>query len=91
MFITVNIISQSQQMRAKKKKKSRKRELKNTDAEPKRTLNNKFNKCLSYKLNFISTISFYSLQKWKHCALSRTFYYIYVMNVKKKKKKKLCP
>ena len=24
-------------------------------------LNNKFNKCLSYKLNFISTISFYSL------------------------------
>ena len=51
-------------------------------------LNNKFNKCLSYKLNFISTISFYSLQKWKHCALSRTFYYIYVMNVKKKK---LCP
>ena len=38
LFITVNIASQSQQMRAKKKKKGRKRELKNADAEPKRTL-----------------------------------------------------
>ena len=37
LFITVKIVSQSQQMRAKKKK-SRKRELKNVDAEPKRTL-----------------------------------------------------
>ena len=37
LFITVKIVSQSQQMRAKKKK-SRKRELKNMDAEPKRTL-----------------------------------------------------
>ena len=32
------MVSQSQQMRAKKKKKSRKRELKNADTEPKRTL-----------------------------------------------------
>ena len=39
LFITVNIVSQSQQMRAKKKKKkSRKRELKNVDAEPKHIL-----------------------------------------------------
>ena len=36
LFITVKIVSQSQQMRAKKKK-SRKRELINVDAEPKRS------------------------------------------------------
>ena len=37
LFITVKIVSQSQQMREKKKeKKSRKRELINVDAEPKR-------------------------------------------------------
>ena len=36
LFITVKIVSQSQQMRAKKKK-SRKRELKNVDAESKCT------------------------------------------------------
>ena len=36
LFITVKFVSQSQQMRAKKKKKSRKREVKNVDAEPKR-------------------------------------------------------
>ena len=42
LFITVNIVSQSQQMRAqkKKKKKGRKCELKNADAKPKRTLYN---------------------------------------------------
>ena len=40
LFITVKIVSQSQQMRVtkKKKKKSRKRELINVDAEPKRSL-----------------------------------------------------
>ena len=38
LFITVKIVSQSQQIRAKKRKKSRKRELKNADVEPKRTL-----------------------------------------------------
>ena len=38
LFITVNIVSQSQQMRAKKKKVEN-GELKNTDAEPKRTQN----------------------------------------------------
>ena len=37
LFITVKIVSQSQQMRAKKKK-SRKRELINVDAEPKHHL-----------------------------------------------------
>ena len=38
LFITVKIVPQSQQMWAKKKKKSRKREVKNADAEPKRAL-----------------------------------------------------
>ena len=37
LFITVKIVSQSQQMQAKKKK-CRKREDENVDAEPKRTL-----------------------------------------------------
>ena len=38
LFITVKIVSQSQQMRAKKKKKNRKHELINMDAEPKHHL-----------------------------------------------------
>ena len=38
LFITVNIVSQSQQMRAKKKIiKNKKRELKNTDTESQHT------------------------------------------------------